>query len=87
VTIPIVGGVNPLQTTLLVLGIVSGRVALLLRSAPISSKEEVRVSIEYDTPFFDDEDHTDILLGGDVERNPGPVAEDLQKILKNLSLK
>jgi hypothetical protein len=35
VTISIVGGVNPLQTTLLVLGIVSGRVALLLRSAEI----------------------------------------------------
>ena len=34
-TISIVGGVNPLQTTLLVRGIVSGRVALLLRSAEI----------------------------------------------------
>ena len=34
-TIPIVNGVNPLQTTLLELGIVSGRVALLLRSAEI----------------------------------------------------
>ena len=34
-TISIVNGVNPLQTTLLELGIVSGRVALLLRSAEI----------------------------------------------------
>lgn len=34
-TIPLVIGVNPLQTTLLELGIVSGRVALLLRSAEI----------------------------------------------------
>lgn len=34
-TIPIVNGVNPLQTTLLELGIVSGRVALLPRSAEI----------------------------------------------------
>jgi hypothetical protein len=34
-TIPPVIGVNPLQTTLLELGIVSGRVALLLRSAEI----------------------------------------------------
>ena len=34
-TIPTVIGVNPLQTTLLELGIVSGRVALLLRSAEI----------------------------------------------------
>ena len=33
--IPPVTGVNPLQTTLLELGIVSGRVALLLRSAEI----------------------------------------------------
>ena len=33
--IPNVIGVNPLQTTLLELGIVSGRVALLLRSAEI----------------------------------------------------
>ena len=33
--IPTVIGVNPLQTTLLELGIVSGRVALLLRSAEI----------------------------------------------------
>ena len=33
--IPPVIGVNPLQTTLLGLGIVSGRVALLLRSAEI----------------------------------------------------
>ncbi len=34
-TIPLVIGVNPLQTTLLQLGIVSGRVALLLRSTEI----------------------------------------------------
>ena len=34
-TIPLVIGVNPLQTTLVELGIVSGRVALLLRSAEI----------------------------------------------------
>ena len=34
-TIPLVNGVNPLQTTLFELGIVSGRVALLLRSAEI----------------------------------------------------
>ena len=34
-TIPFVNGVNPLQTTLLELGIVSSRVALLLRSAEI----------------------------------------------------
>ena len=34
-TIPNVIGVNPLQTTLLELGIVSGRVALLPRSAEI----------------------------------------------------
>ncbi len=34
-TIPLVIGVNPLQTTLMQLGIVSGRVALLLRSAEI----------------------------------------------------
>jgi hypothetical protein len=34
-TIPNVIRVNPLQTTLLELGIVSGRVALLLRSAEI----------------------------------------------------
>ncbi len=34
-TIPLVFGVNPLQTTLFELGIVSGRVALLLRSAEI----------------------------------------------------
>ena len=34
-TISLVNGVNPLQTTLLELGIVSGRVALLLRSAEI----------------------------------------------------
>lgn len=32
-TISLVDGVNPLQTTLLKLGAVSGRVALLLRSA------------------------------------------------------
>jgi hypothetical protein len=34
-TIPLVIGVNPLQTTSFELGIVSGRVALLLRSAEI----------------------------------------------------
>ncbi len=34
-TISLVIGVNPLQTTLFELGIVSGRVALLLRSAEI----------------------------------------------------
>ena len=34
-TIPLVIGVNPLQTTLFERGIVSGRVALLLRSAEI----------------------------------------------------
>jgi hypothetical protein len=34
-TISLVNGVNPLQTTLIELGIVSGRVALLLRSAEI----------------------------------------------------
>ena len=34
-TIPLVIGVNPLQTTWLERGIVSGRVALLLRSAEI----------------------------------------------------
>jgi hypothetical protein len=34
-TISLVNGVNPLQTTLLELGIVSSRVALLLRSAEI----------------------------------------------------
>ena len=34
-TISLVNGVNPLQTTLLERGIVSGRVALLLRSAEI----------------------------------------------------
>ena len=34
-TIPLVIGVNPLQTTRLERGIVSGRVALLLRSAEI----------------------------------------------------
>ena len=34
-TIPFVNGVNPLQTTLLELGIVSIRVALLLRCAEI----------------------------------------------------
>ena len=34
-TIPFVVGVNPLQTTRLELGIVSGRVALLPRSAEI----------------------------------------------------
>jgi hypothetical protein len=34
-TIPFVIGVNPLQTTWLERGIVSGRVALLLRSAEI----------------------------------------------------
>ena len=34
-SISLVNGVNPLQTTLLELGIVSGRVALLLRSAEI----------------------------------------------------
>lgn len=33
--IPFIVGVNPLQTTWLELGIVSGRVALLLRSAEI----------------------------------------------------
>ncbi len=33
--IPLVIGVNPLQTTLFELGIVSGRVVLLLRSAEI----------------------------------------------------
>jgi hypothetical protein len=34
-TIPLVIGVNPLQTTLFQLGIVRGRVALLLRSSEI----------------------------------------------------
>ena len=49
-TISIVNGVNPLQTTLLELGIVSGRVALLLRSAEIQPVFG-RFSIEWHSPF------------------------------------
>ena len=44
--IPLVIGVNPLQTTLFELGIVSGRVVLLLRSAEIQPVF-VRFVIEY----------------------------------------
>jgi hypothetical protein len=46
-TIPPVIGVNPLQTTLLELGIVSGRVALLLRSAEI---QPVFIDLSLDPP-------------------------------------
>ena len=49
-TISLVNGVNPLQTTLLELGIVSGRVALLLRSAEIQPVF-VRFSNERPSPF------------------------------------
>lgn len=49
-TISIDDGVNPLQTTLLELGIVSGRVALLLRSAEIQPVF-VRFSNERHSPF------------------------------------
>jgi len=49
-TIPLVNGVNPLQTTLLELGIVSGRVALLLRSAEIQPVFG-RFSSEWHLPF------------------------------------
>ena len=52
-TISLVNGVNPLQTTLLELGIVSGRVALLLRSAEIQPLFGRFVSNTYSvfTPF------------------------------------
>ena len=49
-TISLVNGVNPLQTTLLELGIVSGRVALLLRSAEIQPVFG-RFSTERHSPF------------------------------------
>jgi hypothetical protein len=49
-TIPLVNGVNPLQTTLLELGIVSGRVALLLRSAEIQPVF-LRFVLEYHSVF------------------------------------
>ena len=49
-TIPLVNGVNPLQTTLTELGIVSGRVALLLRSAEIQPVF-VRFVLEYHSVF------------------------------------
>lgn len=53
-TISLVNGVNPLQTTLLELGIVSGRVALLLRSAEIQPLFGRFVSNTYSvfTPSF-----------------------------------
>jgi hypothetical protein len=46
-TIPLVIGVNPLQTTLLQLGIVSGRVALLPRSTEIHP-----VLLRFVSPFL-----------------------------------
>jgi hypothetical protein len=49
-SIPLVNGVNPLQTTLLELGIVSGRVALLLRSAEIQPLF-LRFVLEYHSVF------------------------------------
>lgn len=49
-TISLVNGVNPLQTTLLELGIVSGRVALLLRSAEIQPVFG-RFVTEWQSPF------------------------------------
>lgn len=49
-TISLVNGVNPLQTTLLELGIVSGRVALLLRSAEIQPVFR-RFVLEYHSVF------------------------------------
>ena len=49
-TISLVNGVNPLQTTLLELGIVSGRVALLLRSAEIQPVFG-RFVTEWHSPF------------------------------------
>ena len=57
--IPTVIGVNPLQTTLLELGIVSGRVALLLRSAEIQ-------------PVFD-RFVTDIRLSSNLSHTPSPL--------------
>jgi hypothetical protein len=49
-TISLVNGVNPLQTTLFELGIVSGRVALLLRSAEIQPVFG-RFVTEWHSPF------------------------------------
>jgi hypothetical protein len=56
-TISLVNGVNPLQTTLLELGIVSGRVALLLRSAEIQPLFGRFVSNTYSvfTPYSPDQ--------------------------------
>jgi len=57
-TIPFVNGVNPLQTTLAELGIVSVRVALLLRSAEIQpvfedlSSNTIRYSPQSPCPEF-----------------------------------
>ena len=77
-TISIVNGVNPLQTTLLQLGIVSGRVALLLRSAEIHPLFErfVRWISVHPPPLLSPPD-SDTLEGADrseggVRRLPEP---------------
>ena len=62
-TISIINGVNPLQTTLLELGIVSGRVALLLRSAEIQPLF-VRFSIRMASAIHPSLPEAAMLLGG-----------------------
>jgi hypothetical protein len=65
-TIPLVNGVNPLQTTLTELGIVSGRVALLLRSAEIQPVF-VRFVLEYHSVFTPSPLVTVLLQGLQLE--------------------
>lgn len=62
-TISLVNGVNPLQTTLLELGIVSGRVALLLRSAEIQPVFG-RFVTEWHSPFTPNPLGDSLLPGG-----------------------
>ncbi len=62
-TISLVNGVNPLQTTLIELGIVSGRVALLLRSAEIQPVFE-RFVTEWHSPFTPHTPGGGMLPGG-----------------------
>ena len=62
-TISLVNGVNPLQTTLLELGIVSGRVALLLRSAEIQPVFG-RFVTEWHSPFTPTQTGGVMLPGG-----------------------
>lgn len=75
-TISIDDGVNPLQTTLLELGIVSGRVALLLRSAEIQPVF-IRFSNRKAFAFHPFSSCRAVLLGGQMSarRSSGQVHE------------